>query len=156
VTLSLRRLREDELSAFRESSERGYVESIEHAGGMTRELAVEKARRDFDALWPDGRPVPGQLFYAIEKDGERVGYLWLAERDNQGRRVVWVYDVEIDEPHRGRGLGRQAMLLAEEETRALGLSRIELNVFGGNEVARNLYRSLAYEELAVWMGKDLT
>jgi predicted GNAT family acetyltransferase len=30
-----------------------------------------------------------------------------------------------------------------------------LNVFGGNEVARNLYRSLGYEELAALMRKDL-
>jgi len=155
VTVRLRPLRDDELRAFRESSERGYAESIEHAGGMPHDLAVEKARRDFDALWPDGRPVPGQLLYAIEEDEARVGYLWLAERDNQGRTVIWIYDVEIDEAARGRGLGRQAMLLVEQETRALGLGRVELNVFGGNEIARNLYRSLGYEESAVWMGKDL-
>ena len=155
MSVGLRRLRDDELHAFRESSERGYAESIQNAGGMPRELAVEKARRDFDALWPDGRPLPDQLIYAVEEAGERVGYLWLAERENQGRKVIWIYDVEIDEAHRGRGLGRQAMLLVEEETRALGLGRVELNVFGGNEVARNLYRSLGYEESAVWMGKDL-
>jgi len=155
MSVSLRRLRDDELPAFRESSERTYGESIEHAGGLPRELAVEKARRDFAALWPNGRPVPGQLIYAIEEHGDRVGYLWLAERENHGRRVIWVYDVEIDEVHRGRGLGRQAMLLAEEEARARGLERVELNVFGGNDVARRLYRSLGYEESAVWMGKDL-
>ena len=35
------------------------------------------------------------------------------------------------------------MLLAEEEDKLLrGISYIELNVFGGNDVARNLYRSL--------------
>jgi ribosomal protein S18 acetylase RimI-like enzyme len=155
VSVGLRQLSDDELPAFRESSERNYVESIEHAAGLPHDLAVEKARRDFEALWPDGRPAPGQLFYAVEEGGERVGYLWLAERENQGRRVIWIYDVEIDEAHRGRGLGRQAMLLVEEETRALGLGRVELNVFGGNGIARNLYRSLGYEESAVWMGKDL-
>jgi ribosomal protein S18 acetylase RimI-like enzyme len=155
VSVGLRRLRDDELPAFRESSERGYVESIQNAGGMPRVLAVEKARRDFEALWPDGRPLPDQLIYAVEEDGERVGYLWLAERENQGRKVIWIYDVEIDEAYRGRGLGRQAMLLVEEEARALGLARVELNVFGGNGVARSLYRSLGYQESAVWMGKDL-
>jgi GNAT superfamily N-acetyltransferase len=155
VNVGLRRLRDDELPAFRESSERGYIESIEKAGGMPREFAVEKARRDFEALWPGGKPLPDQLIYAVEADGERVGYLWLAERENQGRKVIWIYDVEIDEAHRGRGLGRQAMFLVEQEARVLGLGRVELNVFGGNEVARNLYRSLGYEESAVWMGKDL-
>jgi ribosomal protein S18 acetylase RimI-like enzyme len=47
------------------------------------------------------------------------------------------------------------MLLAEGEARRRGLSRVALNVFGGNEVARNLYRSLGYEETAVTMRKTL-
>jgi ribosomal protein S18 acetylase RimI-like enzyme len=47
------------------------------------------------------------------------------------------------------------MLYAEEEARRRGLSSISLNVFGGNEAARTLYRSLGYEELAVLMRKDL-
>jgi hypothetical protein len=33
--------------------------------------------------------------------------------------------------------------------------RIELNVMGGNEVARGLYRGLGYDEVAVYMGKTL-
>ena len=53
------------------------------------------------------------------------------------------------EAMRGRGLGRRAMELAEEEANRRGLARIELNVFGGNEVARGLYRSLGYAEVAV-------
>ena len=88
--------------------------------------------------------------------GERVGYLWIAERDNQGRKVVWIYDIEIDERFRGRGLGRATMELAEQQARERGLGRVELNVFGRNEVARSLYRSLGYEESAVWMGKELS
>jgi RimJ/RimL family protein N-acetyltransferase len=47
------------------------------------------------------------------------------------------------------------MLLAEREALALGIHRIELNVFGANAVARKLYLSLGYVERAVLMGKDL-
>ena len=45
--------------------------------------------------------------------------------------------------------------LFEAEVRARGLPRIELNVFGGNAVARGLYRSLGYDEVAVVMEKEL-
>ena len=69
--------------------------------------------------------------------------------------MIFIYDVEIDEAHRGKGYGRAAMELAEEQARALGIGRIELNVFGGNEVARKLYLSLGYVETSVQMGKDL-
>ena len=47
------------------------------------------------------------------------------------------------------------MALLRDEARALGLERIELNVFGGNEGARRLYQSLGYQETFVTMAKDL-
>jgi len=47
------------------------------------------------------------------------------------------------------------MLLAEEEARRLGRRRIKLNVFARNTVARALYRSLGFEEMAVQMTKDV-
>jgi ribosomal protein S18 acetylase RimI-like enzyme len=42
-----------------------------------------------------------------------------------------------------------------EDAERDGLARVELNVWGGNERARSLYRSLGYRDLAVHMGKDL-
>jgi RimJ/RimL family protein N-acetyltransferase len=47
------------------------------------------------------------------------------------------------------------MLLVEDQARARDIRRIELNVFGGNTVARRLYLSLGYVERAVLMAKDL-
>jgi ribosomal protein S18 acetylase RimI-like enzyme len=45
------------------------------------------------------------------------------------------------------------MVFAEDEARRRGIDRVALNVFGRNEVARGLYRSLGYEENAVSMSK---
>ena len=50
---------------------------------------------------------------------------------------------------------RQAMELLEAEVRADGLPGIDLNVWGGNDLARSLYRSLGFEERAVFMSKEL-
>jgi ribosomal protein S18 acetylase RimI-like enzyme len=47
------------------------------------------------------------------------------------------------------------MRLAEEEARNRDIHRIELNVFGGNTVARSLYQSLGYVERSVRMALDL-
>ena len=68
---------------------------------------------------------------------------------------MFIFDIHIDEAFRGRGFGRAAMLLAERESLARGIQRIELNVFGGNTVARGLYQSLGYLERSVRMAKDL-
>ena len=53
--------------------------------------------------------------------------------------------VEIDEAHRGQGLGREAMEAAEAWTLEHGGTRISLNVFGPNIVARSLYDSLGFQ-----------
>ena len=68
---------------------------------------------------------------------------------------VWLYEIELDEAARGRGLGREAMIEFEARARDLGAEKLALNVFGGNEVARSLYRSLGYVEESVQMGKRL-
>ena len=157
MTVVLRPLREDEYAAWRAHSQEGYAGDMERTGGFDREQALAKAQLDFDRILPDGLATPAQHVFAIEDgSGEAVGHAWLAERDtpDQGR-LTFVYDVYVYESHRGHGYGRNAMLALEDEARKLGHDRIELNVFGGNEVARGLYRSLGYEERAVYMGKRL-
>jgi ribosomal protein S18 acetylase RimI-like enzyme len=151
----LRPLRADEYDAFFRAATDGYAEGIEIHGDTSAVAAREKAVADMAQALPDGLATPGHAIFAIEKGGARVGQLWIAEREVHGRRVLFIYDVEIDAAYRGTGLGRAAMLLAEEEARARGLDRIELNVFGGNAVARGLYRSLGYGERAVLMAKNL-
>jgi ribosomal protein S18 acetylase RimI-like enzyme len=91
--------------------------------------------------------------YAIEHDGRFAGYLWLCNRDGELGHSLFVYAVEIDDELRGRGLGRAAMVFAEQEAQRLGIAKVALNVFGGNAAARHLYLSLGYEETAVHMEK---
>jgi GNAT superfamily N-acetyltransferase len=152
----LRPMREDEVSAHIERSRGDYGRDLELNGGLSAEQARAKAERDVAALFPDGQPGEGQHVFVVEDtgSGEPIGRLHFAEKP-PGSGTVWLYDVAIEERFRGRGLGRQTMLLFEEEVRRRGFTRAELNVFGGNEVARSLYRSLGYREQFVSMGKDL-
>ena len=78
--------------------------------------------------------------------------LWLFRRSPA---TVWIYDVAIDEGCRGLGLGRALMRAAHEWAADHGASTVELNVFGGNVVARGLYTSLGYTESSVHMTRLL-
>lgn len=154
-TLHLRPLRDDEYEGWyayvRDEFARGLIELAD----TPVEAAHARAEQVMADVLPEGLATPGHWVSVVERDGERVGRLWLAEREMDGRQVLYIYDVEIEEAFRGQGLGRATMLLAEDEARARGLSRIELNVFGGNAVARRLYLSLGYAERAISMGKDV-
>jgi ribosomal protein S18 acetylase RimI-like enzyme len=106
-------------------------------------------------MFPDGQSGPGQLLYRVEKDGQPVGSLWISPVSPNQPEAWWVWDITIEEPHRGRGLGKAAMLLAEREARSHGATELGLNVFGSNTVARHLYELLGYGTVAVRMSKRL-
>jgi GNAT superfamily N-acetyltransferase len=155
VAVDLRPMREDEFAVWLPLvRERYAADMVEHAG-MSPERAAAKAADDTARLFPGGVPSARHSVYVIEADGEPAGDLWLTEREETLEPCLFVYDVYLDERHRGRGYGRAAMVFAEDEARRRGIGRVALNVFGGNAAARGLYRSLGYEENAVSMSKKL-
>jgi ribosomal protein S18 acetylase RimI-like enzyme len=155
VTAQLRPMRADEYQAFAERSRQGYIDGMVEHGGMLRPAAEAKADRDFALILPDGLETPGHWIFVVEADGLAVGVVWFAERVTDGRTTAFLYDIHIDPEQQGRGHGRAAMLAFEQEASRRGLTHLSLNVFGGNERARGLYRSLGYRETSVQMSKQL-
>jgi ribosomal protein S18 acetylase RimI-like enzyme len=155
MATTLRPMSEDEFAQWLPKVRDFYAQDIASNGGATEDEARRKSIEDTERLFPGGQPSADQLVFVIEADGERVGELWLCERETGLGHGLWVYDVHVEDANRGRGYGKAAMLLAEAEARRRGLDRIALNVFGGNEIARNLYRSLGYAENAVFMSKQI-
>ncbi len=132
-----------------------YAESRE-AAGETPAQARAAARESEAVNFPDGRPLELHRVFEIMADGDPVGSLWIGPRPQHSEGVDWwVYEIEVDEESRGKGYGRQAMLLAEREVAALGGVTLGLNVFGFNTVARELYASLGYEVTALQMRKPV-
>lgn len=148
-------MRPDEFPDWKRESVAAYASDMNENGGLARDAAEAKAKSDFDTLLPDGVETPGHFLHVIEEDSSVVGHLWLALRDSPTGRVLFVYEVRVAQRERGRGVGRAAMEHAEDLARHHGVDRIELNVMGGNDAARGLYRSLGYGEVAVYMGKTI-
>jgi ribosomal protein S18 acetylase RimI-like enzyme len=156
VSLRLRPMTEAEFRRWVTDVVPVYASELEESLRLTPEEAGGKAHDDVHSMLPRGLDTPDHwLWVVLDEDGERVGHLWMARETMGGAPRAYVYDIEIDPPHRGRGLGREAMLLAEREAVARGLERIDLNVWSVNVVARALYRSLGYEETRVQMTKQL-
>lgn len=153
--LQLRPLRAHEYDAWYRAVTDEYADDMARHGDTQPEAARTKAEADMARVLSEGLATAGHTVLVLEGDGAALGRLWVAERTIDERRVLFVYDVHVAEEWRGRGYGRAAMSFVEELARERGIGRIELNVFGGNRVARSLYRSMGYVERAVLMAKDL-
>lgn len=95
------------------------------------------------------------LYWVLDDFDTVVGSIWIGPRAAGQGETFWVWNIEIDPAHRGRGLGRSALLLAERAAAAHGASQVGLNVLGPNHVARRLYESMGYHATVVNMIKPL-
>jgi ribosomal protein S18 acetylase RimI-like enzyme len=152
---TLRPISDEELAQFLDEVIARYTDERVMAGERPEE-ARRTATEQTATSFPGGKPTPGHLIYRVLDDaGAAVGLLWIGPHRADHPEAFWVWDIEIEESHRGKGLGRAVMLLAETEARAHEAIELGLNVFGHNVPARHLYESMGYTTTAVNMRKLL-
>lgn len=122
--------------------ERVVLEAYRH---IQRQLGVDRIREIMAKR--------SNRVYAVLDDREEwAGLIWLAEGDGSyGIPVGFVYLIAVRRNHRGQGIGRWLMNVADTWAKDQGYHAIELNVDGNNDIARRLYRSHGYEEVRVRM-----
>ncbi|MFB7516655.1 GNAT family N-acetyltransferase [Streptomyces sp. NPDC056144] len=124
--------------------------------GVPEDQARAKAEDSHRRYLPQGLASPGVAIHVIVEDGEVAGHIWTGRIELEpGRWAAFVYDIEVDEAHRGRGHGRTLMLLAERVAREAGDDRLGLHVFAGNTPAIRLYESLGFRTTFVNSAKAL-
>ena len=154
VQLELRPMNATSIAEFLEHSRSSYVADLVVSGVGAAE--AERLGADQQAAaFPNGQPADGHLVMEVIADTEVCGHLWIGPRAVGDAEHWWVWDIEIAEAFRGRGLGRWAMELAEDCARQLGANEIGLTVFVDNMAARRLYDGLGYREASLRLGKAL-
>ncbi|MEO8476529.1 MAG: GNAT family N-acetyltransferase [Actinomycetota bacterium] len=154
--LRLRPMTAEEYREYHRHSVASYADDMVRNVKLTPEAAQERAATALRDLLPEGLSTRNHWLKVAELDGERVGTLWYARlTTSAGNEIAYLFDIEVVEAARGRGHGRRLMELLEQEIAALGLVRIELNVFGHNDVARALYEDLGYVEMSRQLFKEL-
>jgi ribosomal protein S18 acetylase RimI-like enzyme len=144
-----------EFAVFRERAVAGYAEQQVRAGEWPAGRAEQLAAEQTDSLLAKGVETPNVLLVSAEtQEGVVVGRAWLALAETV-REGAWLYDIEIEPSHRGRGYGRALLAALEELALSHGASEIGLNVFAENSAARGLYESSGYEATSLHMRKRL-
>lgn len=90
----------------------------------------------------------GQLRMMIDADGETVGSIDLYNIDGKNLRAF--VGIMIDEKHRGKGIGKDALdALARYCNGALGLHQLLSVIPAPNYLSVELFKTAGYEERAV-------
>jgi ribosomal protein S18 acetylase RimI-like enzyme len=143
-----------EFEAFLERTIPEYAADHVRAGNWSESESLEKSRKEFEDLLPQGLGTEDNFLDTLYDGNEAVGMIWMkVKRDSA--ISGFIYDVFVEEGFRGRGYGKSLMLLLEEKAREIGLKSLGLHVFGSNSVARKLYETIGYETTNVLMSKKL-
>jgi len=146
---------EEEYTAFLEYIIPDYAKENVKAGYWSEGEAMEKSRKAIESLLPEGLNTADHHLFTIEDQGQRVGLIWMRAQVDRPIKQGFIFDVNVDAEQRGKGYGKQAMLLIEDKARELGLDQIGLHVFAENKVARGLYEKVGYRVASLNMLKDL-
>jgi ribosomal protein S18 acetylase RimI-like enzyme len=143
--------------AWRIASTHDYALEKVEAGNYPKADAQRLAEAEFEKLLPEGRSTPGHEIRAMVNDaGAKVGHAWFTIENRDFGRVVFIYDIAVDEAHRRRGYARLALAEIDAYAREHDCQGVMLHVFGSNTPARDLYRSAGYVETNVIMLKRMS
>jgi ribosomal protein S18 acetylase RimI-like enzyme len=155
--LTLRPMTETEFAEWNDASAQEYARIQVAAGVWSAEQAVAQSLTQRRALLPDGVATTGMVLRRAElPDGTPIGITWIGLSHPRGTPdCAFLYDIEIDEPHRGKGYGRALLSACEDLVAARGIGALELNVFGDNTAALRLYETSGYRVVTQQMRKTL-
>lgn len=104
----------------------------------------------------DLQPKNQHLFSIIDdSSGQDLGMIWLEIKPEGRNPSAFIYDFVINKEFRGRGIGKQALLAAENVLRSLGVKTVSLHVFNDNTAAKKLYEKVGFEISSYNMRKKL-
>lgn len=132
--------------AFFEAAVAGYASDNVAGARWPAADADALAREETSSLLVLGLQTPGHHLFELREHeaGEPLGFLWLATLPRGSEDVAYVFQLHVDAAQRRRGLGRAALLAAEQWARERGLAGLALHVFAHNEAARALYAAMGF------------
>jgi mycothiol synthase len=103
---------------------------------------------------------PGDIFLTFDSD-KPIGYCWTRieswEKKAPGEGTGRIYMLGVDPDYRGKGFGRQLLLVGLSYLKSKSLRVVELTVDNENKAARALYESVGFKlwTTSLWYEKRL-
>ncbi|NCP86380.1 MAG: GNAT family N-acetyltransferase [Anaerolineae bacterium CG_4_9_14_3_um_filter_57_17] len=153
--ITLLPIEQDDYTIFYEREIVDYAHAKVAAGNWPADEALAKSRAEFESDLPDGPRTKNQFIFTIFEDEmrQKMGVLWVEVKMDAPHHPAFIFDFVIEEPFRGQGHGKKALLALDEKLQGLGAESVGLHVFGHNKIAFELYKKMGYEVTNIQMRK---
>ncbi|MCM3719029.1 GNAT family N-acetyltransferase [Fictibacillus phosphorivorans] len=91
-----------------------------------------------------------QLFLVVKEDTTPIGYVWLTLRHSaetpfkKASKSLYIHQISIDKNHSNKGAGSQVIAYIEKLGKQLGVTKIELDYWIENKIAKNFYKKIGF------------
>jgi diamine N-acetyltransferase len=93
---------------------------------------------------------PKQIFLLVEEDFNPIGYVWMTLRDSaetpfkKASRSLYIHQISIEKNSSNKGAGSQVIAYIEQLGKELGTTKLELDYWIDNTIARNFYKKMGF------------
>jgi Acetyltransferases len=148
--VKLEPIQQEDFDRFLQRGIREYAEDHVRNGNWPAEGSIERSRKEFERLLPDGIHSRDQYLWSIVGEaGNNIGLLWVQIKEGK----AFIFDFIIDEAFRGKGFGKQALAAMDEKLKSMDVQSVALHVFGDNVSAQGLYKKMGFEITGIHMRK---
>lgn len=95
------------------------------------------------------------IVYGVFENEELIAFIWAYVHQFREEDRMYVSEIRVKEGYRKRGIGKNLLVLVENEARELGIGAVYLHAEADNPDAVRFYKTTGYCEERIQMRKEL-
>lgn len=156
MAIKLSPMSEEDYQRFYNKSLQEYAYNQTLTGNWPASEAVARARDEMAQMLPEGLNTPNAFLSNILDEVEnKIGMMWFYLDEGRPQKTVVLLEFFLFPQFRNRGLEYKVLQVFEEGIKAIGVKRIELQVFGHKAEDIKMYLDQDFKQTMVLFGKDL-
>ena len=157
MAILLKKMTESEFNEYFKKLVVDYAKENVENGHWEEDEALELSRQQTNALLPQGLNTENHYLFSLFSDklNMNVGYLWVQIQETKSIKKAFIFDIELIEMFRGKGLGKETLQVLEDWLKTQNVKTLALHVFDKNTVARKLYFKFGFKDMSHNMIKEL-